>query len=356
MLFNKWEKMNKKTLSLMLALGTLFIPAHAANKPTKYTIAQSALGTLSFPWSKHPEEDILECPICLDPITKNISTLPQVILEDGTQSCGHSFHTSCFKGLVSTNQECPICRTEIQQESIPAISIQDLLDVEAIPAIEDGVLDLSNRNISSLDGLQNIPNINTVETLVLENNRITKLKNAFVGLNNLKELFLLNNKICNIKNAFIDLNQLQILSLANNRITKVQDVFINLHELKVLALNDNTITNIQNTFTNLSQLQVLTLDNNRLINIKNTFTQLDQLRALSLNNNGIGKIKDALAPLKKLETLFLSLNLITYEQDAFKGLIHIKELTMIGNQPMSDAQIQNIREHLPHLKSVSYDQ
>lgn len=50
-----------------------------------------------------------ECPLCLEPMTKNITiALP----------CGHIFHTKCIKQALQYNNKCPNCRRVITNVSL----------------------------------------------------------------------------------------------------------------------------------------------------------------------------------------------------------------------------------------------
>jgi hypothetical protein len=50
-----------------------------------------------------------ECPLCLEPMTKNITiALP----------CGHIFHTKCIKQALRYNNKCPNCRRVITNVSL----------------------------------------------------------------------------------------------------------------------------------------------------------------------------------------------------------------------------------------------
>ena len=55
-----------------------------------------------------------ECPICFEPMTKNITiALP----------CGHIFHTKCIKEALRYNNKCPNCRRVITNVSLQTRSI-----------------------------------------------------------------------------------------------------------------------------------------------------------------------------------------------------------------------------------------
>ncbi len=102
-------------------------------------------------------------------------------------------------------------------------SIQDLLDQGQLPKIvgkaaKGKALDLSNLGLTSVEGIQNVPGIEEVWTLNLENNDITTLpKNAFETLGNLRMFFLGNNNISEVEiGAFAGLFQLSYVDMAGN--------------------------------------------------------------------------------------------------------------------------------------------
>ena len=83
------------------------------------------------------------------------------------------------------------------------------------------------------------------------------------------------NEIKNIET----LTDLQVLNLSNNQINEIEDLD-NLTELEILDLSNNKITEI-NGLKNLINLKELDLDNNKFINIKG-FENLINLEKLSL--------------------------------------------------------------------------
>ncbi len=154
------------------------------------------------------------------------------------------------------------------------ISIQDLYDNSATRHLlvvnhpVAGDLDLSDRFISSLEGLGTIPGINTVQSIDFNNNQITTL--AAGVFNNLPELYRLNlsnNQITTIAaDVFSNLPRLVSLYLGNNQITIVAaGAFNNLPELKKLCFANNQITTVvSGAFSNLPQLRSMNFSDNRL--------------------------------------------------------------------------------------------
>jgi hypothetical protein len=92
-----------------------------ANRTTKLAATQkiqsSFRGTRSRRAVKLLKETIKEtneCPICFEPMKKNITiALP----------CGHIFHTKCIKQALRYNNKCPNCRRVITNVSLQTRSI-----------------------------------------------------------------------------------------------------------------------------------------------------------------------------------------------------------------------------------------
>lgn len=84
------------------------------------------------------------CAVCLDPVPSLNSYGAKRL------SCTHAFHTSCIMTWFETNDECPVCRTE--QDNDPLIifkhHVEDNIRVkyrEAIRSLEHQVTVLRSR-------------------------------------------------------------------------------------------------------------------------------------------------------------------------------------------------------------------
>lgn len=131
-----------------------------------------------------------------------------------------------------------------------AVSIQDLIDDKKLPAVGfDSRLDLRGLHINSLEGLKNIPGKESITTLNLSNNELSKISgNAFEGFTNLWALVLSNNKIKDIDDeAFAGLN-LKWLWLNNNQLKEVENWFKGVNQQKyqvVLDFSSNKIITVK---------------------------------------------------------------------------------------------------------------
>ncbi len=155
-------------------------------------------------------------------------------------------------------------------------SIQDYLDSPVLrkPQItltnygETKQLNWYSKRINNLHGLQNIPNIKTVQSLSLADNQLTTIQpNAFAGLPNLTTLKLAKNQLSTIPiNAFAGLTNLTMLNLSSNQLKDIQpNAFAGLTNLTHLSLRYNQLKDIQpNAFAGLTNLRELNLANNQL--------------------------------------------------------------------------------------------
>jgi len=231
-------------------------------------------------------------------------------------------------------------------------SIQELLDNGRIPAIVNNELDLHDRYIADLDGLTQIPQVNNLRELRLDNNQITRIHpNTFQGLGNLRNLNLDNNQIIQIHpNTFQELGNLRLLFLRYNRITKIHpDAFLGLNNLQHLYLFVNQITQIHaNAFQGLNNLRWLDLSNNQITKIQpDTFRGLGTLRNLSLSDNQITQIHpNIFLGLGNLRNLNLDNNQITQiHPNTFLGLGNLRELFLFNNLIIPDQRAQ-LREQI----------
>jgi Leucine-rich repeat (LRR) protein len=131
-------------------------------------------------------------------------------------------------------------------------------------------LDLSEKNIKSIQGLQYFENL---EILEIYNNQITDIT-PLKNLINLKRIEIYNNQISDIS-PLKDLKKLIGLSIAGNKVTNIKDLE-NLTNMLWLNICFNQITDIS-ALEGMINLRSLAINNNRI----NDLTPL-------INNSGIG--------------------------------------------------------------------
>ncbi len=123
------------------------------------------------------------------------------------------------------------------------VSIADLLKAKKIPQISDKKLNLSNSQITSLEGLKDIPNIEKVQMLDLSHNKISIISTDLARLKNLEVLLLIGNNIEVIPNdAFSGMEKLLFLDLAHNKIKEISTSVFEGLNLDFLIIFGNELT------------------------------------------------------------------------------------------------------------------
>lgn len=140
-------------------------------------------------------------------------------------------------------------------EDAYGFSVQDYLDYspqliqqrKSAPHNNVVVLDLSNLNLNSLEGLAGIPDIATVQILMLRNNKLQRIESnifASAGMRALQILYLFNNQLQEIEpNAFAGLPNLEVINLSFNKLHYIDPaLFTGLHDLEMLLLDHEKLT------------------------------------------------------------------------------------------------------------------
>ena len=221
------------------------------------------------------------------------------------------------------------------------VSIAHLLKAGRIPKISNRELDLSNLQITSLEGLGQIPKIKKLEKLNLSGNKIKAIPvDSFKALEKLLELDLsgdFTNKTKIQAGSFAGLKNLRKLDFSDNGAKIPAKAFVGLKNLRELNLSKNEIGFgiTTDAFKGLPLLEKLNLSDNGLVReiSANAFAGLKKLKELNLSYNRIIQIlTNAFAGLPNLEELNLSYNrIIIIETDAFTGLKNLKKLDFVGN-------------------------
>lgn len=206
-------------------------------------------------------------------------------------------------GLITTlkplfETQFALITTDRYRGAIPELSIADYIEISGMPKIKNKELDLSKKNITSLNGLDKIKGISQITSLALSLNYISFLPvDAFKAVPNLRVLHLTNNLISTLpKNIFSHTPHLQNLYLSTNILTQLpKHIFQPITNLQELLLNSNALTTLpEGIFNNLRNLKKLALDANNFAYIvdknsypfpKNTFHDLVSLRELYILNN-----------------------------------------------------------------------
>uniref|UniRef100_A0A8C7IPG5 Leucine rich repeats and immunoglobulin like domains 3 n=1 Tax=Oncorhynchus kisutch TaxID=8019 RepID=A0A8C7IPG5_ONCKI len=217
---------------------------------------------------------------------------------------------------------------------ITKISLEQLRPLQRLET-----LDLSNNSIVDIkaDSFPALP----LKNLIMNNNRISTLETGcFVNLSSTLQVLRLNrNRLSTIPAKIFQLPNLQHLELNRNRVRRVEGLtFHGLHALRSLKIQRNGISRLMDgAFWGLSNMEVLQLDYNNLTDVsKGWLYGLLTLQQLHLGHNAISRIRpDAWEFCQKLSELDISSNHLTrLEESSFVGLSLLDELH-IGNNRVS---------------------
>lgn len=229
-------------------------------------------------------------------------------------------------------------------------------------------LGASDRDISSLSGIEALASCGGGVSLYLNNNKITDLS-PLAKLKHLKNLYVSHNRVTDI-GGLLGLKELSELDLSSNQLTSLQGIeqstgmsLINLDNtgitdlsllspllnLKVLIANDNNITDIRplqgmaalfqvalsgnpvtdaRPLSGLQHLQYLSLRNTQIADLSQ-LSDIPLLESLEVSDTGISN----LAPIvgfPRLSTLSAANNAIT-SLAPLRGMAYLSSLDVSGN-------------------------
>lgn len=132
-----------------------------------------------------------------------------------------------------------------------SFSIGDYIAQNGQPPVNNGVLDLSHKGFTSLDGLNKVEKISTATTLLLDRNHLTELKpRSFQMAPQLRKLNLSHNRLTNlVAGTFVGPSQLMELNLSNNDLkTIAPGTFKGLAVLRRLDIQSNQLAGSDSEF------------------------------------------------------------------------------------------------------------
>lgn len=230
-------------------------------------------------------------------------------------------------------------------------------------SIEEGVLDLSGKNLDSLpEDLFTEGEAENITALILADNNMTELPDMS-RLVNLQHLDVSGNLIRTLHSSLSELKNMKILNISDNRITDmgimrmvstleslnasnnpITTLYVgdiqNLKGLKILNLSGiNISTNMLGYITReFKELEELHLNDAQIPSLPTTITNLTKLKVLCMNGNKITKVPD-MSGLDALQILDLGNNRISKLQKLPTGLV---ELILDGNN------VATISDAIPH--------
>jgi hypothetical protein len=127
----------------------------------------------------------------------------------------------------------------------------------------------------------------------------------------LQTLWLDDNKITSIPPAIGSCSQLRVLWLEYNEIMSIPLEISSCSQLRELSLNDNLISSIPPAIGSCPELRELSLNHNQISSIPSEISSCPKLRVLSLNHNQVSLIPDTIAFCPNLAELYLDSNQVS---------------------------------------------
>ena len=187
--------------------------------------------------------------------------------------------------LFSVGSACPSECQSCDNGRVQCVSVGLSQPPASIPE-DTVVIDLSQNDIQTLQGLPSVPN---AQSLRLPANKLEKLDASDLSVAPaLMSLDLSQNSITLVgDNAFESLSDLKTISLTGNKLTTIGPIFKHNPQITSIRLGHNEIAEIgENDFKDNMMVKMLDLSNNKITTVhEDAFKNLDMLRYLILSNN-----------------------------------------------------------------------
>lgn len=243
----------------------------------------------------------------------------------------------------------------VKNDNTPELSIADYSAIHGMPRIRFDDLDLTNKHLTSIEGLLQIPGIENLDRIFLENNKIVQLPaNTFQRLTNLRRIDLDKNLLTELPaTLFQGLARLDYISIASNLLTAVpESLFRGLTSLRSVYLKENRLRELPaNLFQDCQNLRSLNLMYNQLTALPATlFRGLTNLTTIYLSDNQLSELPETLFQgLIKLKDLDVTHNRLTRLPATLFECPELHRPRYSDGNQFTPAEQINIRRHLERL-------
>jgi len=148
---------------------------------------------------------------------------------------------------------------------------------------------------------ESISNLKSLETLSLEDNKLTSLPESIGNLSSLKELWLDHNQLTTLPESIGNLSSLETLYLHNNELTTLPESITKLKSLQTLRLINNKLMTLPESISNLKSLETLGLGGNQFTTLPESIGNLSSLKTLYLRRNKLTTLPESISNLTLLQ-------------------------------------------------------
>ena len=163
-------------------------------------------------------------------------------------------------------------------------------------------------------GLNAVPfavvQIETLESIILDHNRIVSLPPECCLLTNLKNLSLAYNKVIRLPSSLGLLSSIQVLNLEHNDLEQFDEALLGLKNILNLNLSRNHIISIPLQIHLLSKIVILWLSYNEISNLPSSIANLTALTDLRFDHTNIRKVPMSFGSLTNLRCLLMDSELM----------------------------------------------
>lgn len=207
----------------------------------------------------------------------------------------------------------PAVATEPGVPALKQLSVQDLINSRTLPRLHNGQLNLAKKGLTSLIGLENVPNPEQVTGLFLDDNNIAFIPdNALDRFINLNTILMTDNPLIRIQpHLFDNCFNLEELHLEYTSLVEIPSKsFDSLRKLKILHLFGNKLESLPDGIIDpLINLEEFDIANNKLTQLDPDLlrNQTEKLERLRFSHNNLARLPHVVH-LTKLKELHIAKN------------------------------------------------
>ncbi len=224
---------------------------------------------------------------------------------------------------------------------------------KVLEKIEKAKNESAKELVLSLEGLTAIPEpvfeLEQLEVLRLDNNRIEDIPREITRLHNLKLLDLMGNHLTFLPEEIGRLSELKVLNVAGNDYNSLPVVISQLSNLTSFHLGNARLENIPDWIEQMVNLTSFSLVGCPLNDLPEWLFHLKELRLLNVGGNELRVLPEWLFQLKNLEKLTLNANQLTVIPPLIKQLENLTEFRVWVNQVREVPDSIGELEKLTHL-------
>lgn len=203
---------------------------------------------------------------------------------------------------ANTNIDLEQFLNQVPNPEVLEVLVLDSLNLKTIPASIKRLTNLKHLSLNAnpeahFDQLFKAVSSLPIEFINLQNNQIALLSKEVSALKNLKSINLSGNRLQTSENYILlgNLPKLESLWITNNQLNQLPLEIGQLSSLRNLYMEHNELTTLPDSLADLEKVWVLHAGHNKFKELPIVFTQMPSLLLLHINNNSITTIPEEYA-------------------------------------------------------------